>query len=256
LIDDRITFDVFSRYAMNFHSFKSQSFMGNSFYLKVVSMLLFLMGNVLLEAQPGPGKKPEVYKDQEAVRILSKLKKQFDSYKSLEIQFLMETEIPGSPGEKQQGKLIQEGAKYHVQTDQYVIICDAKTMWFINRQAKEGQINKVGDDDGMGLFSPLELMKIYEKDNHNIGLVNEFTEKGKVFQEIEFVPRDRGADYSKARLILQKATQELSEVRFFNKDGSRMVLRIKSLQANKTVSADQFVFKSSQFPGVHMEDLR
>jgi outer membrane lipoprotein-sorting protein len=230
--------------------------MSNTFYLKIVPLLLFLLGNIILVAQPGPGKKPDVYKDQEAVRILSKLKKQFDSYKTLEVQFLMETEIPGAPTEKQQGKLIQEGDKYHVQTDQYVIICDAKTMWFINRQAKEGQINTVGDDDGMGLFSPLELMKIYEKDNHNIGLVNEFTEKGKVFQEIEFVPRDRGADYSKARITLQKGTQELSDVRFFNKDGSRMLLRIKSLQANKAVPPGQFVFKSAQFPGVHMEDLR
>jgi outer membrane lipoprotein carrier protein len=220
--------------------------------------VFILMGMAIVpaSAQLGPPKKAAVYKDPDATRILSKIKKQYDTYKSLEVQFQMEMEFPGTPVEKQQGKLIQEGAKYHVQTDQYVIICDAKTLWFVNRQAKEGQINTVGKDDGLTMFSPLELMKIYEKDNHNIGLVNEFTEKGVGYQEIEFVPRDRSADYSKARLVVRKGTHEISDVRFFNKDGSRMSLKIKSLAPNKAVPAGQFAFKSSQFPGVYMEDLR
>jgi outer membrane lipoprotein-sorting protein len=208
----------------------------------------------MLSAQKLSGKSN--HKDPETEKILKKIKKEFDQYKSLEIVFDLEIEFPGSETEKQKGKLIQEGKKYFVQTDQIVIISDGINQWFINKSAKEGQINKVGGDDGLSLYSPIELMKIYEKDDHHIGLVNEYKEKGQLWQQIEFVPTDRGTDYSKARLTILKGSNQISEVRFFNRDGSKLVLKVKSMNTNKPVVVGQFAFNKAQYPGVFMEDLR
>lgn len=201
--------------------------------------------------------KPKINKEPEAVKILQKIKKEFDSFKTLELSFEIEMDFPGGEKDKQKGMLHQEGNKYRVQTDEFVIICDAKSIWFINKKNKEGQINKVGGkDDGFSLFSPMELLKIYERDDHHIGLVNEYTDKGQAFQQIEFVPIDRGTDYSKARLTVKKQSNQISEILFFNRDGSKMKLRVLQVQKNKPSVPNLFTYDAKQFPGVFLEDLR
>jgi outer membrane lipoprotein carrier protein len=195
-------------------------------------------------------------KDPKAKSILQKLKKDFESAKTMEIDFNLSMEYPGEESDIQKGKLKQAGDKYHVETERFAVISDNKSVWFINKENKEGQINHAGKEDGFSLFSPIELLKIYERDDHNYALVQEYTDKNKVYQQVEFVPTDRGTDYSKARLTIEKTTGRVDEVRFFYKDGSRLVLKVLSLQKNKDFSSGQFTFQASKYPGVYMEDLR
>lgn len=195
-------------------------------------------------------------KDPKATAVLQKIKKEFDSAKTMEIQFHMEMEYPGEPVDKQKGTLQQAGKKYHVNTPQFAVISDSKSIWFVNKGNKEGQINNVSEDDGFSLFSPVELLKIYERDDHNFAITNEYTEKGKTFSQIEFTPIDKTADYFKARLTIEKSTSVVKEVKFFYRDGSRLTLSVDSIQKNKAISESRFTFKASDFPGVYMEDLR
>jgi outer membrane lipoprotein carrier protein len=195
-------------------------------------------------------------KDPKATAVLQKIKKEFDSAKTMEIQFHMEMEYPGEPPTKQKGTLQQAGKKYHVNTDQFAVISDSKSIWFINKGNKEGQINNVSEDDGFSLFSPVELLKIYERDDHNFAITNEYSEKGKAFSQIEFTPTDKTTDYFKARLTIEKSTSVVKEVKFFYRDGSRLTLTVDNIQKNKAVPDGRFTFKAADFPGVYMEDLR
>ena len=199
---------------------------------------------------------PKVSKDPKVIKILEGLKKDFDSAKSVEITFNMLMEMPDNTSEKQSGILQQSGNQYHVDTDQFAIINNGKAMWFVNKANKEGQINDNDASSGTQMYSPIELLKIYEKDDHNIAITNEYAEKGVSFQQIEFVPLDKSVDYSKARLTLQKGTTKLKEVKFFYRDGSRMTLTIKSIEKNKAIPVGKFSFQASKYPGVYMEDLR
>ena len=45
------------------------------------------------------------------------------------------------------------------------------------------------------ISSPKDLMRAYEWDNYIYVLVNEFSEKGRIVQQIEFKPTDRDSDY-------------------------------------------------------------
>lgn len=199
---------------------------------------------------------PKISKDPKVMKILEGIKKDFDSAKTIEITFNMLMEMPDNTSEKQSGLLQQSGKQYYVDTDQFAIVNNGKAMWFVNKANKEGQINNNDADAGTQLYSPIELLKIYEKDDHNIAITNEYTEKGLSFQQIEFVPVDKSVDYSKARLTIQKGTSNLKEVKFFYRDGSRMTLTIKKVENNKAIPVGAFTFQASKYPGVYMEDLR
>jgi outer membrane lipoprotein carrier protein len=202
------------------------------------------------------GQKAGIIKDPKATANLQKIKKEFDSAKTMEVLFDLSMEYPGDQVEKQKGTLLQAGKKYHVTTDQFTIISDNKTVWFVNKSNKEGQINNASADDGFSLFSPVELLKIYEKEDHSYAITNEFNEKGKAFIQIEFTPLDKSVDYFKARLTIEKATNAVQEVKFFYRDGSRLTLKVNAISKNKEIPATKFAFKKADFPGVHMEDLR
>jgi len=202
------------------------------------------------------GQKAAEIKDPKATALLQKIKKEFDSAKSMEVNFTLAMEFPGEPVDNQKGVLQQAGKKYHVTTDQFVIISDSKSIWFINRANKEGQINNVSEDDGFSLFSPVELLKIYERDDHNYALTHEYTEKGKVYSQIEFTPTDKSSDYFKARLTIDKSTHAVKDVKFFYKDGSKLTLEVIGILKDKVIPDSRFTFKASDFPGVFMEDLR
>jgi outer membrane lipoprotein carrier protein len=199
--------------------------------------------------------KPSAVRDADALKVLQKIRAEFDQAKTLEIQFELEMEYPGSEKEKQSGTLQQSGKKYRVNTSQITMVSDGKSLWFVNKASKEGQITSIDNDD-MNLYSPLELIKIYERDDHNFAITNEYKDKGISYLQIEFVPLDRGVDYSKARLTIEKQTNKVVDIRFFYRDGSRMVLSIKSMVKNKAIAPAQFNFNAAQFPGVYMEDLR
>jgi len=202
------------------------------------------------------GQKSAEVKDPKATAVLQKIKKEFDSAKTMEVGFSLSMEFPGEPADEQKGILQQAGKKYYVSTNQFVIISDNKSIWFINKANKEGQINNVSDDDGFSLFSPVELLKIYERDDHNYAITNEYTEKGKTFSQIEFTPIDKGSDYFKARLTIDKISHAVKEVKFFYKDGSRLTLKVDQITKNAAIPDTRFTFRAADFPGVFMEDLR
>lgn len=195
-------------------------------------------------------------KDPQATKILQAVRKEFESARTLQIQFVMETEMPEAAPSVQKGTLRQSGGKYHIETSEIVMVSDGKTMWFVNKKSQEGQINDVSDPDGLGMYSPVELLKIYERDDHNYALVNEYTEKGAVLQQIEFIPTDRAADYSRARLTVQKDNRRIREVRFYYKDGTKLTLQVDKIMKNPSLDPGVFSFRAADFPKVHMEDLR
>ncbi len=195
-------------------------------------------------------------KDPQATKILQAVRKEFEGAKALQVHFAMETEIPESTPSVQKGTLRQSGGKYHIETSDILLVSDGKTVWFVNKKSKEGQINDASDADGLGMYSPVELLKIYERDDHNYALVNEYTEKGVVLQQIEFIPADRAADYSRARLTVQKDNRRIREVRFYYKDGTRLTLQVDKIVKNPSLDPGVFSFRAADFPKFHMEDLR
>ena len=195
--------------------------------------------------------------DPAAKAVLEKMRKQYESYGSLQADFTLELEIPEQPVSQQKGTLLQQGEKYRLNLDDRTLVSDGKSVWLYVAKNKEVQINNADEESEPGtISSPKDLLRAYEWDNYIYVLVNEFTENGKVVQQIEFKPTDRDSDYSKIRLTVNKKTSEVVSIKSFGKDGSRYTLTVNKLLPNASVNSSTFTFTKKDCPDCHFEDLR
>lgn len=194
--------------------------------------------------------------DPKAKKILDALKKEYNSYKSMEVAFDLLLELKGQPAETQKGKLIQQGKKYFVSISDQEIYCDGKSVWLYLKSNKEVQINSYEEGPGAEIMSPAEMMRMYESGQYVYGIVGNATENGTKVTQIEFKPLDKKSEYSKIRLSVAEGNKRATSIKVFSKDGSRYTLNIKNLVPNKTYTPETFAFNAKKHPGVHIEDLR
>jgi len=193
--------------------------------------------------------------DPKAKVILDKLKKQYDSYKSMEVKFEMEMELPNQPKELQKGTIIQDGIKYQVKMKDQEIYADGKTIWIYLKKNKEVQITDM-DDTSSDFLSPKQMMSLYNKGDFAYSIIEERNVNGQQFADIEFKPLTKKTDYTKMRLTVDKKTNKMISLRVFSRDGSRYTLKVSDIIANKKYESGIFTFNPKAAPGVHIEDLR
>ncbi len=219
----------------------------NLSFLLLFSTLIFAQQNNYNKASDS---------DPAAKAVLEKLRSKYENFKSIEADFTLSIEIPEEPVEEQDGSIIQQDEKYYLKLSSQEIYCDGKDLWLFLRNNNEVQINNVDEMDNGEVLSPNDLLRIYEKEEYVYALMNEFSENGQIFQQIEFKPLDQNSEYSKMRLTVNKSQNDISQIKVFSKDGSRYTLTINALSPNKSYAASQFVFDKTKYPGVIVEDLR
>lgn len=231
--------------------------------MKEVLTVLILLGTfgAWAQAQTGKTKQPKSVEeyDPKAKAILDKVQKKYDGYKSLDAAFSLEIELPEQAKQVQKGKMSRQGAKYFVDLNgQQTMLCDGKALWVILHQNKEVQINDAPDpkeNDG-SVLTPESLFNFYKNGKFVYALSNDYVDKGRSLQQIEFKPLDRGSEYSKIRLTIDKKTSEIVSAKAFGKDGTRYTFTITKLTPNKGFAANYFTFDKTKYPGYHIEDLR
>lgn len=194
--------------------------------------------------------------DPNAKVILDKLKKQFDTYKSLELNFEFQLEMPGKPIETQKGKLIQDGIKYAIVMKDQEIYADGKQTWLYLKNKKEVQISDF-DDSGSDMFlSPKQMLSLYQTGDYVYSILEERKVGKTTYSDIEFKPLKSNSDFTKLRLTVDKTANKFVTLRVFLRDGSRYLLKMDSLIPNKKYTPDAFVMNLKDLKGVHIEDLR
>lgn len=199
----------------------------------------------------------EADSDPKAKAVLDKLRNKYEAFKTLEADFSLEIEIPEQPVEVQKGHLIQQGNKYRLKLKDRTMVSDGESVWLYLPKHQEVQINNAEEEPEEGVFnSPKDLLAAYQWKNHVYVLTAEFTENGRLIQQIEFKPISRDADYSKVRLTIDKKTNDIVRIKTFNKDGSRFTLKVDKITGNKSYPASTFTFSKAECPDCHWEDLR
>lgn len=216
-------------------------------------MALFALSSASAQSPAAPPEKS----DPQAKKVLDKIRKKYDAYKTLEASFSLTIEMPQQPKEVQKGSIGQEGDKFRLEMDQQVIVNDSKTTWVYLKKNNEVQINtseKGGGDDAF--LTPKELLSRYQKGDFIYAIVDKITEGGKVLTQIEFKPKDKKSEYSKLRLSIDEKAGTIQSIKAFGKDGSRYTFAITRFSPNKKFAADYFIFDPKKYPGVKVEDLR
>ncbi len=193
--------------------------------------------------------------DPRATDLLKKVEQKYESYKSLSAEFELIIEVPGEDRSIQKGYMIQQGDQYFINLPDREIYCDGQSVWLYLKEEQEVQISDVEEDDD-GIASPRDFLRVYQSDEYTYALTNEFTEKGRTVQQIEFKPKDRNSDMAKIRLTIDKNSAEILQLRTFYKDGTRVALVLGRLSANKTYAPETFRWQKKQCPDCYVEDLR
>jgi outer membrane lipoprotein carrier protein len=209
-----------------------------------------------LFAQSMPKAAPEK-NDPEAKKVLDRIRKKYEGYKTFEAAFSLTIEVPGQANDVQKGTVGQEGDKFRLNMSQQVIINDTKTTWVYLKKNNEVQINdsEPASSDA-GFMTPKELLRRYQKGDFLYALTDKVTQGARVLTQIEFKPVDRKSEYSKIRLSIEEKTGNIESIKAFGKDGSRYTFAITRFTPNKALAAGYFSFDAKQYPGVHVEDLR
>lgn len=208
----------------------------------------FFLFIININAQEG-----KVYKeksDPEATKILKNLKKIYGGFDGLFINYELELEY-GEDKEIQKGSIYQKGDKYKINNNGNIIINDGEKVLMYIKKQNELQINDIvpGDEEP---FTPAKILNIDENDKDFVYVITGEDSRG---YKIEFKPLDRDSEIMKIRIRVNKAQTEISSVKIFSDDGSRMTFIVKDIKTMKETSGS-FKFDKSQYPGVEEVDLR
>lgn len=194
--------------------------------------------------------------DPKAKAILDKLKKQMDGYRTLEMRFEFESELPGKPLDSQKGTYIQDGASYQVKMKDHEIYSNGTTSWLYLKSGNEVQINDAGDASDESFMSPSQILSQYASGKFVYAITEERKIGAKTYADIEFKPVSKSYEYSKIRVTIDKSENKMISLRLFSKDGSRFNLKLTDLIPNKKYDPSIFSFNPKAVKGVHIEDLR
>lgn len=196
--------------------------------------------------------------DPEAKAILEKMRIKHEAYKSVAADFTLTIEIPEEDSEVQKGSIAQVGEKYRLDLEHQAIYSDGTSLWLFMKNSNEVQINDVDEfeEDEGELLSPQDLLRIYEKEDFIYHLINEDIENGVAIQQIEFKPTDRDSEYSKMRVTIDRKKTQILRIKAFSKDGSRYTMEVNKFMPNQKYTDADFIFDSSQYPDIFVEDLR
>jgi outer membrane lipoprotein carrier protein len=223
-------------------------------FFNLIGVFTIASGSLFAQ-MPAPAEK----NDPEAKKILDKVRKKYEGYKTLEATFSLTIELPGQPKEVQKGTIGQDDTKFRLDMDQQVIVSDGKTNWVYLKKNNEVQINNADPKDlsgDSGFMTPKELLRRYEKGDFIYSLMDKVTENGKVLTQIEFKPKDKNSEFTKMRVSIDEKATAIESVKAFSRDGSRYTFAIRSLSPNKKFIAGHFTFDTKKYPGVKVEDLR
>jgi len=188
--------------------------------------------------------------DNKASAILDDVSAKTKSFKTIKIEF---TYAMDNTKEKVhdtfKGTLLSKGDKYKLTAAGQDVISDGKTVWTYLKDAKEVQINNVGEDEDA--FTPTKLLSGYNKD-----FKAKFIQENGNEQIIELYSLKKGKTFTKVRLTIDKTKKQINKIMIYDRNGSTFSYIVNKFVADQAIADNVFSFNKADFPGVEMNDMR
>lgn len=188
--------------------------------------------------------------DKKAVQILDDVSAKTKAYKTIKIEFTYAMDNAKQKiHDKFNGSLTSKGDKYKLSAAGQDVFCDGKTVWTYLKDAKEVQINDIGNDDDA--FTPTKMLTNYTKDYKS-----KFIEEKGNEQVIELYPLKKGKSMIKVRLSIDKTKKQITKFVMYDKNGSTFSYIVNKFVTDQAISDNIFIFNKSDHPGVEINDMR
>jgi outer membrane lipoprotein-sorting protein len=216
--------------------------------MKKLLSLLFVCGSIILSAQD---------QDPKAKAILDDLSKTTKAYKTITADYsftILNKEK--KQVEKQTHKVQVKGNKFKLDSPGNTIVCDGKTLWNYNKDAKEVTIkNFEGDNEDQ--LNPSKIFTIYET-----GYKFKYDKEEKVgaaaCHVIDLYPsvKPEKKKFHTAKIYIDKAKKQIVKLVMLMKDGGQNVYDIKTLKPNLEIADLVFVFDTKTLKPDQINDER
>lgn len=191
--------------------------------------------------------------DAKAKTILDNVTKKVNSLKTIKANFALKL-TGGKVNESKKGTIAIKGPKYHVQLTGQEIICDNKTVWTYNADAKEVTISTFNPKDQS--ISPAKLLTNFYDKEYRYKYIGERKEGGKTCDVIELTPIDGSKQVVKIELLIDKATSMIAGGNIWSKNGNKTQYAISNVATNGNIPDDFFTWNAKAHPGTETNDLR
>lgn len=194
--------------------------------------------------------------DAKAKTVLDAVSNKVKTLKSVKANFSFKLTggKAGSVTDSKKGTLSLKGQKYHITLDGQEIICDTKTVWTYNKEAKEVQVSNYNPSEQS--MSPAKLLTNFYDKEYNYAYKGERKEQGKNCDVIELTPKTASGKVQKIELLVDKTTSMIAGGTYWEKSGNKYQYAISNFVANPNIADTYFTWNPKEHAGVETVDLR
>lgn len=194
---------------------------------------------------------------QKAKNILNKLSKTYKAHKSIKADFTITTINRDKTKMSQGGTIWVKKKFFKIAMSDQVIMCDGKTIWTWQKEVNEVQIKNYKPSSRE--IQPSQLFTIWEQ-GFNYVWAGTSTQAGKKVDVIDLAPKDgkEGKDYSKVKLYVNKALNQIVSATIIKKNGMKVTYTINNQSTKERLTKSDFKMdtKAKQKAGAEIVDLR
>ena len=192
-------------------------------------------------------------KDTKAIALLDEVSVKTKSWKSIRADFTYTMENKQAKiNELKTGTLTLSGDKYKLKTAGQEVICDGKTIWTYLKESNEVQINDLDNKDES--LTPSKLLSSYNA-SYKSKILKDKSPTDPNETTIELIPNVI-KNFTKAILVVDKIKKQVKIFILYDKNGNIFTYKITKYQTDLPVTASDFTFDKTKFPGVEVIDMR
>ena len=190
----------------------------------------------------------------EAKDLLGKASKKLDSYNSFELEFsyVLSNRIE-QINQESKGKVTVSGDRYKLNFLDAIQLFDGKTIYTIVPENEEITLIKPTDDDEDFIFNPTNLLSFY-KEGYDYHWDISQKIKGKNIQFIKLIPTINDSDIKSILVGIDTYENHIYRLIEVGLNGTITTLTINSMEINKKLSSDFFVFDPSDYPNYYINE--
>jgi outer membrane lipoprotein-sorting protein len=216
--------------------------------MKKILLFLFAGASLFASAQD---------QDPKAKTVLDEVSKTTKTYKTIlaDVMFTMYTK-DNKPAEKPQTwKIWVKGDKFKLDIPGTNIVCDGKTLWNYNKDAKEVTIKNFDPENDEQ--NPSKIFTMYEN-----GYKYKYEKEDKVgaipVHVIDLYPsvKPEKKKFHTVKLYSDKKKKQIVKLKMMMKDGGTQVYDVKSFKANTEMPDAMFVMDLKGFKADQINDER
>jgi outer membrane lipoprotein-sorting protein len=209
----------------------------------IVSLIMFLMVLPVFSQT----------RDAKAIALLDEVSAKTKSYKSIRADFSYSMENKQAKiNEVKTGTLTLSGDKYRLKAAGQEVICDGKIIWTYLKESNEVQINDLDNKDEA--LTPSKLLSSYNA-SYKSKMLKDRSATDPNEATVELIPNVI-KNFTKAILVVDKIKKQVKSFILYDKSGNIFTYKITKYQTDLPVTAADFTFDKTKFPGVEVIDMR